>query len=129
MDRCRRADSRPNRKSSRPARNQPIGRRVRFVLGAFRADAARVGAAAEVEPLLDELCRLSPEFNRMWRESDIPSGVHSEIVKSIRHPVLGPLSFQFSAFSVDGRPDLSMLVYSPVTPEDAQRIASLVKPD
>ncbi|WP_044560328.1 helix-turn-helix transcriptional regulator, partial [Azospirillum sp. B4] len=35
---------------------------ARFVLGAFRIDAARAGAAAEVEPLVEELCRLSPEF-------------------------------------------------------------------
>src|ERR1700733_13789314 len=38
---------------------------ARFVLGAFRVDAARAGAAAEVEPLVDELCRLSPEFKAM----------------------------------------------------------------
>ena len=32
---------------------------ARFVVGAFRVDAARAGAAAEVEPLVDELCRRS----------------------------------------------------------------------
>jgi transcriptional regulator with XRE-family HTH domain len=37
---------------------------ARFALGAFRVDAARAGAAAEAEPLVDELCRLSPEFRR-----------------------------------------------------------------
>src|SRR5580693_9237451 len=46
---------------------------ARFVLGAFRVDAARAGAAAEVEPLVDELCRLSPEFKAMWRDNDVPS--------------------------------------------------------
>jgi hypothetical protein len=30
----------------------------------FLDPAARAGAAAEVEPLVDELCRLSPEFHR-----------------------------------------------------------------
>jgi hypothetical protein len=39
---------------------------ARFVVGAFRVDAARAGAAAEVEPLVDELCRLSPEFKAIW---------------------------------------------------------------
>jgi transcriptional regulator with XRE-family HTH domain len=98
---------------------------ARFVLGAFRVDAARAGAAAEVEPLVDELCRLSPEFKVMWRENDIPT--HGEGVKHIRHPVLGPISFEYSAFAVDGRSDLSMVVYNPVTPEDADRIRSLVE--
>lgn len=98
---------------------------ARFVLGAFRVDAARAGAGAEVEPLVDELCRLSPEFKAMWRDNDV-RGAHGEAVKHIRHPVLGPLAFEYSAFAVDGRTDLSMVVYNPATPGDAERIRSLV---
>jgi transcriptional regulator with XRE-family HTH domain len=98
---------------------------ARFVLGAFRVDAARAGAAAEVAPLVDELARLSPEFRTMWRDNDV-RGPHGEGVKHIRHPVLGPLAFEFSTFSVDGRTDLSMVVYTPATPADADRITALV---
>jgi transcriptional regulator with XRE-family HTH domain len=98
---------------------------ARLVLGAFRLDAARAGAAADVEPLVDELCRLSPEFKAMWRDNDLP-GAHREAVKQIRHPVLGPLAFEYSAFAVDGRTDLSLLIYNPATPADAERIASLL---
>jgi transcriptional regulator with XRE-family HTH domain len=96
---------------------------ARYVVGAFRVDAARAGAAAEVEPLVDELCRLSPEFKALWRDNDVQS--HGEGVKHIRHPVLGPIAFEYSAFAVDGRLDLTMVVYNPVTPADAERIASL----
>ena len=96
---------------------------ARFVLSAFRVDAARAGAEAEVEPLVEELCRLSPEFKAMWGENDV-RGHPGEAVKHIRHPVLGPLAFEFSAFAVDGRTDLSMVVYNPATPEDAERIKS-----
>jgi transcriptional regulator with XRE-family HTH domain len=98
---------------------------ARFVVGAFRVDAARAGAAAEVEPLVEELCGLSPEFKAMWRDHNVQS--HSEAVKHIRHPVLGPLAFEYSAFAVDGRPDLSLLIYNPATPADADRIRSLVE--
>ena len=35
---------------------------ARFVVAAFRADAARAGATARVEALVDELSRVSPEF-------------------------------------------------------------------
>src|SRR5271157_4055235 len=98
---------------------------ARFVLGAFRVDAARAGAAAEVEPLVDELRRLSPEFKAMWRDNDV-RGHHGEAVKQIRHPLLGPLAFEYSAFAVDGRTDLTMVVYNPATPEDAGRIKSLL---
>ncbi|GAA4505271.1 helix-turn-helix transcriptional regulator [Gluconacetobacter tumulicola] len=98
---------------------------ARFVVGAFKLDAARAGAAADVEPLVDELCRLSPEFRRMWRDNEI-RGAHSDAVKYIHHPVIGPLAFEYSAFSVDGRTDLSMVVYNPATPDGADRIKSLL---
>jgi transcriptional regulator with XRE-family HTH domain len=96
---------------------------ARFVVGAFRVDAARAGAAAEVEPLVDELSRLSPEFKALWRDNDVRG--HAEVVKQIRHPVLGPIAFEHSAFAVDGRSDLSMVVYNPATPADAEKIRSL----
>jgi len=96
---------------------------ARFVVGAFRVDAARAGAAAEVEPLVDELCRLSPEFKALWRDNDVRS--HGEGVKHIRHPLVGLIAFEYSAFAVDGRPDLSMVVYIPATPADAEKIRSL----
>jgi transcriptional regulator with XRE-family HTH domain len=98
---------------------------ARFVVGAFRVDAARAGAAEEVEPLVNELCRLSPEFKALWRDNDVRS--HGEAVKQIRHPVLGLIGFEYSAFAVDGRPDLSMVIYNPATPADADKIRSLTR--
>jgi hypothetical protein len=40
--------------------------------------------------------------------------------------VLGPIAFEYSSFSVDGRPDLGMVVYNPATQEDAQRIRAVL---
>ena len=97
---------------------------ARFVVGAFRADVARAGATAKVSAMVDELCRLSPEFDAMWRDNNIST--HHEGVKHIRHPVLGRVAFEYSAFAVDGRPDLSMVVYNPTMPEDIDRIRSLI---
>jgi transcriptional regulator with XRE-family HTH domain len=99
---------------------------ARFVLGAFRVDAVRAGAAAEVEPLVDELCRLSPEFGAMWRENDVRRP-HGEAVKHIRHPAIGELAFEYSAFSVEGRTDLSMVIYNPATAKDRDKIISLIE--
>jgi transcriptional regulator with XRE-family HTH domain len=99
---------------------------ARHVVGAFRIDAARAGAAAEVQPLVDELCRLSPDFAAMWRDNDVRS--HGEGVKHIKHPVLGALAFEYSAFAVDGRPDLIMVVYNPATKADADRISAMIDP-
>jgi transcriptional regulator with XRE-family HTH domain len=93
---------------------------ARFVVGNFRADVARAGAASAVSNLVDELCRRSPDFERIWRENHIHT--HREAVKNIKHPVFGSFAFEYSAFAVDGRPDLSMVVYNPATEDDVDKI-------
>ena len=99
---------------------------ARFVLGTFRVEAVRAGATQAIEPLVDELSRLSPEFKAMWSDNEV-RGAHGEAIKRIRHPVLGPIAFEYSQFAVDGRTDLSMVIYNPATPADAERIASLLR--
>lgn len=97
---------------------------ARYVVGAFRADAARAGAGAEVAQLVEELSRISPEFEALWRDNDVAR--HADGLKRIRHPEHGLIELEFSAFAVDGRPDLGMIVYNPASPETAQRIQSLM---
>ncbi len=97
---------------------------ARFVVGAFRADAARAGAVSEVGKLVDELCTISPEFAALWKDQDV--AVHGEGVKRLRHPVLGSIALEYSGFAVDGRPELSMIVYNPATSADAELIRSLL---
>ena len=99
-------------------------RMARFVVGAFRADAARAGAVSEVGQLVDELCRLSPEFAAMWRDNDV--NVHGEGVKCLHHPILGAITLEYSSFAVDGRPDLGMIVYNLVPSSDIDRVRSLI---
>jgi hypothetical protein len=97
---------------------------ARFVVGAFRADAARAGAVSAVGELVDELCQRSPEFAALWRDNNVH--VHGEGIKRLRHPILGPIMMEYSAFAVDGRPDLGMIVYNPATGSDVERIRSLI---
>ena len=98
---------------------------ARFVVAAFRADAARAGAAANVQRLVDELSHLSPEFEAMWRDNDVRS--YGEGSKSIRHPLVGLIALEYSSFAVDGRPDLGMVIFTPATPADAERVSSLIR--
>jgi transcriptional regulator with XRE-family HTH domain len=98
---------------------------ARFVVAAFRADVARAGAAADIKALVDELCQISPEFEAMWRNNDVQA--YGEGSKQLRHPVAGLIAMEFSAFAVDGRPDLGMIVYNPATPADADKIRALLK--
>src|ERR1700745_1262279 len=99
---------------------------ARFVVAAFRADAARAGASRNVQALVDELSRLSPEFGAMWRDNDVRT--YGEGSKFHKQPVAGLFGLEYSAFAVDGRPDLSMVIYAPATPPDVDRIRSLLKP-
>jgi len=99
---------------------------ARFAVAAFRADTARAGASANVQALVDELRRLSPEFEMLWRENDVRT--HGEGTKHLRHPVAGMLALEYSAFSVDGRPDLSLVIYNPATPKDVNKIRKLISP-
>ncbi len=98
---------------------------ARFVVAAFRADAARAGAASEVAQLVDELCRASQEFETLWRDNEILA--HGEGTKRLRHPILGLIELEYSGFAVDGRPDLGLIVYNTVDTCDADRIRSLVR--
>jgi transcriptional regulator with XRE-family HTH domain len=98
---------------------------ARFVVAAFRADVARAGAAQNVQSLVDELSAVSPEFAAMWRDNDVQT--HGDGLKTLHHPVAGPIAMEYSAFAVDGRPDLSLVVYNPATPADAARVRALMK--
>jgi transcriptional regulator with XRE-family HTH domain len=99
---------------------------ARFVVAAFRADVARAGAAKNVKALVDELSRLSPEFDAIWRENDVRS-TYGQAAKTLRHPLAGLIRLEYSSFAVDGRPDLDMVIHNPATPADAERIRSLIE--
>lgn len=97
---------------------------ARFVVGAFRSDAARAGAVSEVADLVDELCRVSPDFAVMWQRNEVHA--HGDGIKMLRHPRLGTIELDFSTFAVDGRPDLGLIVYTPLNADVRAMIRSLV---
>ena len=97
---------------------------ARYVVGSFRADVARAGATEESKVLVDELSRSSPEFDRLWRDNEID--VRHEGLKRLDHPQVGLLALEFSAFAVNGRPELGMVVYHPASAHDANLVRSLI---
>jgi transcriptional regulator with XRE-family HTH domain len=96
---------------------------TRFVVGAFRADVARAGAGPALEPFIQELRCRSPEFAALWDDGEVRD--FGAGVKRLRHAVLGEISIEHSAFAVDGRPDLTLLIYTPTSDQDARRIQDL----
>jgi transcriptional regulator with XRE-family HTH domain len=98
---------------------------ARYVVAAFRADTVRSGATASVKAMVEELCLASPEFAALWRENDVLG--YAGGTKHLRHSTAGPLTLEYSLFAIDGRPDLSMVVYNPATPEDADKVWALIQ--
>ena len=96
---------------------------ARHLVGAFRVDAARAGAVKEIADLVEELCRASADFAVFWNENDVYAP--SEGVKHLQHPQLGVFEMEYSAFAVDGRPDLGLLVYNPLDERIKERIRAL----
>ena len=98
---------------------------ARFVVASFRADAARAGASAEIHDLVEDLSRQSEAFATLWAADDVsaPGGG----AKRLRHAKAGLLELEFSTFSVDGRPELAMAVYSPADAETAARLRRLIE--
>ncbi|WP_376775893.1 helix-turn-helix transcriptional regulator [Rhizobium populisoli] len=96
-----------------------------FIVAAFRADVTRTGASKSVEALVDELCRKSPDFERMWSNNDVRHA-YGETAKLLHHPGAGAIELEYSAFAVEGRPDLGLVVYNPATDGDRQKVRQLV---
>ncbi len=70
---------------------------------------------------------MSPEFDALWRENEVPAHAEADHVKRLHHPTLGLIALEQSAFSVDGRPDLHMIAYHPVDAGQAERIKALIE--
>lgn len=63
-------------------------------------------------------------MSAMWRGNDVQS--YSESVETLHHPA-GLLGRECSAFAVDGRPDLSMVIFNPASAKDAELVRKLIE--
>ncbi|MBT0670497.1 helix-turn-helix domain-containing protein [Novosphingobium profundi] len=98
---------------------------ARFVVGSFRADAARAGAGQEIRQLVEELCAMSPLFAALWSDNEVVG--NGSGVKRLHHPDLGKLELEFSTFAVEGRQDLVMMIYSPANDDVEQRMRDFLE--
>ena len=98
---------------------------ARFLVATFRTETARAGENERAMALVAELCGKSTEFAAIWSNHDVRS--IGDGVKRIRHPLVGPIAFEFSSFAVDGRPDLKLLAYNPAEDIDAKKIQELCR--
>jgi transcriptional regulator with XRE-family HTH domain len=98
---------------------------ARFVVATFRTEIAKTNASAYTKALIDELNEASPAFKSMWLEHDVRT--HGEGIKHIQHPTLGLITLEYSAFAVDGKPHLGVVIYNPVTAKDKAGVRALME--
>ena len=98
---------------------------ARNAVAGFRADTVRAGASERVAALVDELSRSSADFAKLWREHDVRTYVSG--AKRMRHATGVTIDFEYSSFAVDGRPDLSLVIFTPATGDDSQRVRDLLR--
>lgn len=99
---------------------------VRSAVAAFRRDITRIGDADRVKAFIDEMSVESAEFREIWQDYAVRN--HGEGVKVVRHPAaVGHITFEYSTFSVDDRPDLGMIIYTPATLQDRMRVRTIVE--
>jgi transcriptional regulator with XRE-family HTH domain len=97
---------------------------ARFAVAAFRADIARLGLADDVKGFVEELSDMSPEFQAIWRDYDLQN--YGEGTKHFNHPVAGVMTLEYSSFAVEGRPDLGLVIYTPATAVDKDRVRQAI---
>lgn len=97
---------------------------ARFAVATFRSGIARAGATESAKNLIEELSQKSPEFVKIWEENDVCA--HTEGTKKLYHPIVGLINMEYSSFIVDGRADLSMLIFNAATEQDKTLLKSLL---
>jgi transcriptional regulator with XRE-family HTH domain len=97
---------------------------ARFVVASFRAEVTRAGTSRQARALVEELSSMSPEFAAMWQTRDVQD--HGEGTKRVQPEHGKPITMEYSSFAVDGQAGLGMVIYTPATPPDAERVKRLI---
>ncbi len=82
-------------------------------LATFRADTARYAGHPDYERLIATLAEKSPEFRAWWPRHDVLAPIHGD--KRIRHPEMGPMTFEYTSLAVDGSNGQRVIVYTPLS--------------
>lgn len=100
---------------------------ARFVVSAFRSDAARASGSDlgdGVRKLVEELCEASEAFAALWSAPEVvPFG---QGVKRLLLPDQRTIQLEYSALIVDGHPELGVVFYNPTTPSDTAVLKELI---
>jgi transcriptional regulator with XRE-family HTH domain len=78
----------------------------------FRSNYGKYRGDPAMEALVAEMTARSAEFRQLWRRHDVMAS--GEGIKVIRVEGKGELKFEHTSLSVNGEPDLNLVVYMPL---------------
>ncbi len=96
-------------------------RNARTVVAQFRAACAARPDDEGYRAVLAEVSEASPEFLELWAEQAIEDA--GQVRKELEHPVVGLLVVESTALKVPARPDLSIVLHTPL--DEANTAAKL----
>ena len=97
---------------------------ARMCLAQFRAEYGRFIGDPWWTKQIAELSEVSPEFRDLWSRPDVLNTLEGR--KSIDHPRVGELAFEFLWLQAVNLPNLRLFVYTPRSKETADKIAQLL---
>jgi hypothetical protein len=110
------------------ARSRSWEQNARTVVAQFRAASLASPDDEGFQAVAAELKAASPEFAELWERRDIEEA--GQIRKEMNHPVLGLLCFESSVMRLPARPDLSIVLHTPLEEADtAGKLEWLASPE
>jgi len=97
---------------------------ARLCLAQFRAEYGRFIGDPWWTKQIAELSEVSPEFRELWARPDVLNVLEGR--KSVDHPLVGELAFEFLWLQTVNSPDLRLFVYTPRSKETADKIEQLL---
>ncbi|MFE5536215.1 helix-turn-helix transcriptional regulator [Streptomyces sp. NPDC056492] len=87
-----------------------------LVVAQYRAASSEWPEDEGFQAVIEEARELSPEFAALWDQRDVRPG--GQIRKEIEHPVVGTLYVESTQLRVPARPDLSIVLHTPLPATD-----------
>lgn len=98
------------------------------VVAQFRAACSEHPGDEGFREVVAQALELSPEFAALWKRRDIRPG--GQLQKQLRHPVVGALHVESTQLRVPARPDLSIVLHTPLPGTDtAEKLEWLTSPE
>lgn len=89
------------------------------MLARFRIAYGKLVEDPYIKELVEELKRESKEFNSWWTMHNVE--MEEEIVKSITHPILGELNFEYTSYMVLSDRNLKMTILTALPGSDTEK--------